>query len=208
MAEMTNTHWNGSDMEKTVYEKKYVYKEDHNGDKEYASKGVGGTALGLSIGALALTLLNRNGNNVLGNLLGNPTPENQMMDNDFFRLYKSQVDADFQLYKGYRDQDDAIIAKHNADAFSLYKYSRDGFDALQSELSDLKTKMAVMDAVQPWKDKSIYDAIALEAERRCCADNKIVNYANLTFYPVSIADVTVGTTSTSRTTFNPLCGCC
>lgn len=208
MAEMTNTHWNGSDMEKTVYEKKYIYKEDHNDGKEYASKGVGGTALGIGIGALALTLLNRNGNNVLGNLLGNPTPENQMMDNDFFRLYKSQVDADFQLYKGYRDQDDAIIAKHNADAFSLYKYSRDGFDALQSELSDLKTKMAVMDAVQPWKDKSIYDAIALEAERRCCADNKIVNYANLTFYPVSIADVTVCTTSTSRTTFNPLCGCC
>ena len=199
---MTTHSGNG---EHTTYEKKYVYKEDHNDD--YATKGVAGTALGIGIGALALTLLNRNGNNVLSGLLGTPN-DNQMMENDLFRLYKSQVDADFQLYKGYRDEDDAIVAKHNADAFQLYKYSRDGFDALQSEISDLKTKMAVMDAVQPWKDKSIYDAIALEAERRCCADNKIVNYANSTFYPVNIADVTVGTTSTPRTLINPLCGCC
>lgn len=202
MADMMTTH--SGNGEHTTYEKKYVYKEDHN---DYASKGVAGTALGIGIGALALTLLNRSGNNVLSGLLGTPN-DNQMMENDLFRLYKSQVDADFQLYKGYRDQDDAIVAKHNADAFQLYKYSRDGFDALQSEISDLKTKMAVMDAVQPWKDKSIYDAIALEAERRCCADNKIVNYANSTFYPVNIADVTVGTTSTPRTLINPLCGCC
>lgn len=51
-------------------------------------------------------------------------------------------------------------------------------------------------------------AINLEAERRCCADNKIVNYTNNTFYPVSVADVTTGTTTTARTVYNPLCGCC
>lgn len=202
---MMTTHNMGN--EHTTYEKKYVYKEEEHND-DYASKGVAGTALGIGIGALALTLLNRNGNNVLSGLLGTPNDNNQMMDNDFFRLYKSQTDADFALYKGYRDQDDSIIAKHNADAFQLYKYSRDGFDALQSEISDLKTKLAVAEAVQPWKDKSIYDAIALESERRCCADNKIVNYVNSTFYPVSIADVTTGTTSTPRTLINPLCGCC
>lgn len=208
---MTNTHWNGSDMEKTVYEKKYIYKEDHNDDKEYASKGVGGTALGLSIGALALTLLGRNGN-ILNNVLGNPTPENAM-NSEFFQLYKSQTDADFALYKGFRDQNDAIIAKHNADAFALYKYSRDGFDVLQNEIGTLKSQLAVAEAVQPWKDKSIMDAIALEAERRAAADCAVVNYANCTFYPVNIADVTVGTTSTPKTLFNPLsclnnrCGC-
>ena len=68
--------------------------------------------------------------------------------------------------------------------------------------------MAVSDAIQPWKDKAIYDAIALESERRCCADNKIVNYSNLMFYPVSVMDIASGTTSTPRTVFNPLCGCC
>lgn len=164
-------------------------------EKEYASKGVSNTALGLSIGALGLELL-RNGNlgNVLNGVLGNNTqnPEHTPF---------------FELYKGYRDSDDAIIAKHNKDSFDLYKYSRDGFDAMQKEISDLKTKLAVAEATQPWKDKSIYDAIALEAERRCCNDGKIVNYSNLMFYPTQIADVTVGTTSTPRTTFNPLCGC-
>ena len=163
-------------------------------EKEYASKGVANTALGLSIGALGLELLKNGGIN-LGNILGTTNQQNP-------------EETAFGLYKGYRDADDAIIAKHNQDAFSLYKYSRDGFDALQGEISELKTKLAVAEAVQPWKDKSIYDAIALEAERRCCADNKIVNYANLMFYPVSVADVTTGTTATARTTFNPLCGCC
>jgi hypothetical protein len=79
---------------------------------------------------------------------------------------------------------------------------------MQKEISDLKTKLAVADAVQPWKDKSIYDAIALESERRCCNDGKIVNYANTTFAPRYIADFTVGTGTTQSITFNPLCGCC
>lgn len=166
--------------------KKWIEKE------EYASRGVGNTALGLSIGALGLELL-RNGGLNLGNILGN----NQ----------QNPEETAFGLYKGYRDADDAIVAKHNQDAFSLYKYSRDGFDVMQKEICDLKTKLAVAEAVQPWKDKSIYDAIALESERRCCNDGKIVNYSNLMFYPVSVADVTTGTTSTQRSTFNPICGC-
>lgn len=168
--------------------KKYV-------EHEYASKGVAGTALGIGIGALGLEVLRNGGlQNILGGIAGNPQTNPE--------------ETAFGLYKGYRDADDAIIAKHNEDSFSLYKYSRDGFDAMQKEISELKTKLAVAEATQPWKDKSIYDAIALEAERRCCQDNKIVNYSNLMFYPVSVADVTISSGSTARTTFNPLCGCC
>ena len=168
--------------------KKYIEKD------EYASKGVAGTALGLSIGALGLELL-RNGGINLSNILGGCNNQ------------QNQEETAFGLYKGYRDADDAIIAKHNEDSFRLYKYSRDGFDVLQAEIGELKTKLAVQEAIQPWKDKSIYDAIALESERRSCNDNKIVNYSNLMFYPVSVADITTGTTATARTTFNPLCGC-
>lgn len=167
--------------------KKFYDKDD------FATKGVAGTALGLGIGSLGLQLLNGGLGNFLGGITGTQnTPEQTA----------------FGLYKGYRDADDAIIAKHNKDSFDLYKYSRDSYDAIQKEISDLKTKLAVSDAVQPWKDKSIYDAIALEAERRCCNDGKIVNYSNQMFYPVSIADVTTGTTSTARIPFNPICGCC
>ena len=174
--------------------KKWIEKE------EYASKGVAGTALGLSIGALGLEVLKNNGF-PLGNILGNNTPQNP------------EQTPFFELYKGYRDADDAIIAKHTADSFSLYKYSRDGFDAMQKEISDLKTKLAVAEAVEPWKNKSIYDAIALESERRQSADCSIVGYSNCTFIPQYIADMTPATTSTPKVTYNPLnclrptCGC-
>ena len=164
--------------------KKYI-------EKEYATKGTAGTALGLGIGALGLEVL-RNGG--LQNILGGQ-PQNQ-------------EETAFGLYKGFRDADDEIIAKHNKDSFDLYKYSRDGFDAMQKKIADLKTKLAVADATQPWKDKSIYDAIALEAERRICGDNKIVNYVNTTFVPRYIAEMTVGSGSTQSNVFNPLCCDC
>lgn len=177
-------------MDTTMMDGKKFY------EKEYASKGVGNTALGLSIGALGLEFLRNGGlQNILGGIAGTPQQTNP-------------EETAFGLYKGYRDADDAIIAKHNEDSFALYKYSRDSFDAMQKEISDLKTKLAVADAVQPWKDKSIYDAIALESERRCCNDGKIVNYANTTFVPKYIAEMTVGSGSTQAITFNPLCGCC
>lgn len=55
--------------------------------------------------------------------------------------------------------------------------------------------------------KDIDYKVNLEAERRECADNKIVCYANGTFAPKLIADYTAGTTTTAMQTFNPLCCC-
>lgn len=164
--------------------KKYYDKDD------FASRGVGNTALGLSIGALGLELLKNGG---LQNILGGQ-PQNQ-------------EESSFGLYKGYRDADDAIIAKHNADSFALYKGQRDNYDALKAQIDAIASKLAVQEATAPWKEKSIYDAIAVEAERRTCADNKIVNYMNTTFVPRYIAEMTVGTGTTQSTIFNPLCNC-
>lgn len=173
--------------------KKWIEKD------EYASKGVANTALGLSIGALGYELLKNGGLN-LGNILGGQPQQNP-------------EETAFGLYKGYRDADDKIIAKHNEDSFALYKYSRDGFDVMQKEICDLKTKLAVAEAVQPWMNKSIFDAINLEAERRQTGDCSIVGYSNCTFIPQYIADMTPATTSTPKATYNPLnclkptCGC-
>lgn len=54
--------------------------------------------------------------------------------------------------------------------------------------------------------------IKMEAERRCCADNAIVNYVNATFYPKQVADVTVAATNTAQLLYNPIpecnSGCC
>lgn len=145
--------------------------------------------------------------------------DRQTIDSELFGLYKSQVDADFNLYKSTRDSFDAVTAKQNSNAFALYKSQRDADDALAARISALETKQAVDAAIEPWRAKVLdmkingvaanaQSAVSLEAERRCCADNKIVSYVNGNFYPVSVADVTTGTTATARTTYNPLCGCC
>ena len=165
--------------------KKYV-------EHEYASKGVAGTALGLGIGALGLEVLKNGG---LQNIFGNGS-NNVPFEESAFGLYKNQ-----------RDQYDELLAKHNKDAFDLYKNQRDNYDLLKAQLDAITTKLAVTDASQPWQTKSIMDAIALEAERRQCADNKIVSYMNTTFIPRYIAEMTIGTGSTQSTIFNPLCNC-
>lgn len=57
--------------------------------------------------------------------------ENRRAINAEFGLYKSQVDADFGLYKNQRDQ----------------------YDSLQAKYSDLDKKVAIMEALTPYKEK-------------------------------------------------------
>lgn len=145
--------------------------------------------------------------------------DRQTIDSQLFSVWKSQVDSDFGLYKSQRDANEATNQKITDSAFALYKNQRDGYDVLAKRISDLETKQAVADAVEPWRAKvldmkingvaaSAAAGINLEAERRACADGKLVTYMNGTFYPIEVADITVGTTPTARTTYNPLCNCC
>ena len=175
-------------MDTTMMNEKKWYDKD-----DFASKGVAGTALGIGIGSLGLQLLNGQLGNVLGNLTGN---NNVPFEESAFGLYKNQ-----------RDIKDEIIAKHNADAFGLYKNSRDEYDALKAQIDAIASKLAVQEATQPWQTKSIMDAIALESERRCCNDGKIVNYVNSTFVPKYVSEFTVGTGTTQANIYNPLCSC-
>ena len=81
--------------------------------------------------------------------------DRQVLNSELFGLYKSQVDADFGLYKSTRDSFDVVTAKHNQDVFNLYKSQRDSTDALRQELSDLKTQVAINAAIRPYQDKLI-----------------------------------------------------
>ena len=200
-------------VEKKIYE---------DGKKEYASKGLAGTALGIGIGGLALALLNGNGRGVFGSL-GNGMPDNvnintyggmtasntaptalevmekecadevklltdmfglkldtankfyAMRETDVaekFGLYKSQVDAinaenrramqaEFNLYKSQIDAD-----------FGLYKNQRDQYDSLQAKYCDLDKKVAVMEALTPYKEKLM---MAYVNERTCnCLRGQLV----------------------------------
>lgn len=206
MAEMMN----GNSMEK-----KYYVKDDD----DFASKGVANTALGLGIGSLALNLLQNgglanlfNGGNSTGNCGCAYTCQDRLSDmekqhQELFGVYKNQVDTSFSNYKYTRDMNDTIMAKQNADAFALFQGYTTATASLQKQIDELKTANAVLEATRPLQDQLIMNAIALEAERRSCADNKIVNYLNSNFYPISVADVTTGTTTTQRLLSNPLCGC-
>ena len=53
--------------------------------------------------------------------------------NEKFQLYKSQIDADFGLYKSQRD----------------------GFDVLSARIGNLETRVAVNEAVRPYQDRLI-----------------------------------------------------
>lgn len=81
--------------------------------------------------------------------------DRQTIDSELFNLYKTQIDADFGLYKSTRDGFDAVLAKHNQDAFDLYKGQRDSFDALNARLNNLETQVAVNSAIRPYQDKLI-----------------------------------------------------
>lgn len=81
--------------------------------------------------------------------------DRQTLNSELFGLYKSQVDADFGLYKSTRDGFDVLTAKHNQDAFNLYKSQRDADDSIMKELSDLKAQVAINAAIRPYQDKLI-----------------------------------------------------
>lgn len=145
--------------------------------------------------------------------------DRQALNGELFNVWKSQVDADFGLYKSTRDSFDIVNKRITDDSFALYKNQRDSFDALSARIANLETKQAVADAVEPWRAKVLdmringvaanaQAGINLEAERRCCADSKIVNYVNSTFVPQMIVDFTTGTTTHAENTYNPLCSCC
>lgn len=81
--------------------------------------------------------------------------DRQTINSEMFGLYKSQIDADFGLYKNQRDQ----------------------FDVLADRIGKLETAAAVQAAVEPWRSKvtkmeiaGVAGMVGLEAERRMCAE--------------------------------------
>lgn len=192
-------------VEKKIYE---------DGKKEYASKGLAGTALGIGIGGLALALLNGNGRGVFGSL-GNGMPDNvnintyggmtasntaptalEVMEkecadevklltdmfglkldtaNKFYAMRETDIAEKFSMYKGATDainaenrramQAEFGLYKSQIDAdFGLYKNQRDQYDALQAKYCDLDKKVAVMEALTPYKEKLMMAYV----NEKCC----------------------------------------
>ena len=94
-------------------------------------------------------------------------------------------------------------------SLELYRYIDGKFADIQANLAAQAVTNTSFNSALAATDYKFTQAIALEAERRQCADCKIVNYVNSTFAPKLITDYTAGTTSAPANVYNPLaCGQC
>ena len=178
-------------------------------EKSYASKGIAGTALGFGIGGTALSLLN-GGIGLLGGRAATCSenmPVSRYEQEQQSKIAKLEADLALRDANTYGDQK----------MLEMYKY-------IDGQLKDIRGTICqqavhnqrtedsfalVRQDVASVKQECL-GAVAQEAERRCCGDNSIVTYANATFYPKMVAEVTTGTATTSQTLYNPLpkCGGC
>lgn len=197
---------------------------------EFASKGVAGTGLGLGIAGTALGLLGGGLGNILGGVLNPNQPNAAYMagmmatpcnggccsEDRFVNRYEAGKDSriaaletENSLLKANTYVDQKILATYQYIDGQL-KDVRDTLcaQAVHNQRTEDSFALASRDLMAVKAE--LAGQIAMEAERRCCADNSIVNYVNATFYPVNVADVTVGTTSTAQIRYNPIpkCGCC
>ena len=91
----------------------------------------------------------------------------------------------------------------------LYKYIDGKLNDINANLAAQAVRNQAFNDALASTDYKFSQAIALEAERRECADCKIVNYVNSTFAPKLVTDYTAGTTSAVAQVYNPLaCGQC
>jgi hypothetical protein len=197
---------------------------------EFASNGKGN--LGVTLGAIGtgLGVLSGGLNGILGGNMGAYPVGMVGMPYGGYTYGVGCGCSESQLVNRYEAAQAAKIADLESDvklrdaniyndqkALELYKY----FDG---ELKDVRNTLAAQ-AVMNQKTadsfdmvhqdilctkNELYSAIHRERDERCCADNAIVNYANATFYPKMVADVTTGTETTAQPTYNPVhcsCGC-
>lgn len=177
----------------------------------YASRGVANTGLGLGIAGTALGLLNGGLGGILGGNAAACCSENMPVSR--YELDREQQlaskDSEIALLKANTYNDQKIL--------EMYSYLDGQLKEIRGTLStqavhNQRTEDSFVLARQDIASvkAELSNEIKMEAERRCCGDNSIVTYANATFYPKQVADITTGTATTAQTLYNPLpkCGCC
>jgi hypothetical protein len=96
-------------------------------------------------------------------------------------------------------------------SLELYRYIDGKLNEINATLAAQAVTNTAVNSAMAAMDYKFTQQVALEAERRECADCKIVNYVNSTFAPKLITDFAAGTTSAAAQVYNPLkcgqCGC-
>ena len=94
-------------------------------------------------------------------------------------------------------------------SLELYRYIDGKLNEINATLAAQAVTNTAFNSAMQAMDYKFTQQVALEAERRECADCKVVNYVNSTFAPKLITDYTAGTTSAPAAVYNPLaCGQC
>ena len=194
----------------------HMVKDAHGYDVQVASKGATDYAvIGGSLGSASF--LGLNAGNILGNGCNGGGLFNWGRNNG--NCGCSPADMPVTRYEMAMQNElaakDSKIALLEANTYQdqksleLYKYVDSKFNSINEVLAAQAVRnQAINDSIQSLDYKTM-QAIALEAERRQCADCKIVNYVNSTFTPKLITDYTAGTTSAVAQVYNPLaCGQC
>lgn len=175
--------------------------------ENYAGRGTTALATtGTALGGVALLGNLLNGGNLGGILGGNPTntPVNRYEMEQQNKI--TEKDMEIAYLRG-RDAS-------KTDTLETYGY-------INGELTKIREKLAAQDVKNAQiegtfavlgeqlkaQKNEFMCALNRERDERCCGDNAIVNYSNATFYPKMVADVTVGTTTTAQTVYNPLPSC-
>ena len=178
----------------------YDVKVPSMGQVNYNSvAGSLGLASFLGLGA------NGNGNGLLGNLFGGPRNGNGCCESDHV-VNRYELAMEQQL--AAKDSRIALLEANTYNdqkTLELYRYIDGKLNIIDQRLAaqDVRNQ-GVADAIRE-VSKDIDYKVNLEAERRCCADQRIISYANGTFATKLIADYTAGTTTTAIEPFNPLC---
>lgn len=184
----------------------YDVKVPNQGEVTY---GTVGASLGIA-SFLGLNAGNLLGNGCGGGLLGGWNRGN---------CGCSPADQPVSRYEMAMQQEiaakDSKIALLEANTYNdsktleLYRYIDGKLNEINANLAAQAVRNQAFNDALASTDFKFSQAIALEAERRECADCKIVNYANSTFAPKLITDFAAGTTSAPASVYNPLqCGCC
>lgn len=183
-------------------------------DNRYASNGKGNAGVALGVVGTAL-----GGLAALGNGLWSGGNCNRAGWNNCGGCMSScSENTPVTRYDLQREQEiaakDSKIALLEANTYNdqksleMYKYVDGRFREFEAALA----QQAVVNQRTSGDIELVRKDIAMEAERRCCADNAIVTYANATFYAKLIAGITPSTAApTPQNTYNPIpkCGeCC
>lgn len=185
----------------------HMVKDEHGYDVKVPSQGqvTLNTVLGAigSYGTLAGNSGNGNGS-ILGNLFGG-NRNCSCADTPVTRYEMAMEQA--LAYKDSEIMELKANIYNDQKNLELYRYIDGKFAEIQANLAAQAVTNTSFNSALAATDYKFTQAIALEAERRQCADCKIVNYVNSTFSPKLITDYSAGTTSAPANVYNPLCTC-